>query len=86
MLNRVSTFKRGSHLRDRPVHMAENPEYPRPEGQHGHSSILAGCPSSHLVGVLTCVEYLDSAIDRLAGLDDASQEKKNHCSPACRVD
>src|SRR5262249_8060234 len=51
MLNRVGTFKRGIHLCDGPVHLAKNPEHPRAEGQHGHSSILAGCPSSHPVGI-----------------------------------
>src|SRR5215471_6777757 len=53
MLDRVGAFKRGAHSRNRLVDLAESPEHPRHEGQHGHSSILAGCPSSHLVGLLT---------------------------------
>ena len=86
MLDRVGAFKRGSHSCDRLVDIAENPEHPRHEGQHGHSGVLAGCPSSHPVGLLTCAEHLDSAFERLAGLDDASHEHENHRLSAYRVD
>jgi hypothetical protein len=86
MVRRIGPFQRGSHSCDRPIDIAENPENPRHEGLHGHSSVLASCPSSHPVGVLTCAEHLDSAFDRLAGFDDASQEKENHRPSAYRVD
>src|SRR6266516_4317581 len=78
MVDRLGALERGSHSCDRPVDIAENPKHPRHEGQHGHSGILSGCPSSHPVGFLTYTKYLNSAFDRLAGLDDASPEKENH--------
>src|SRR5262249_54661925 len=86
MLNRIGAFKRGTQLCDSPVDETQNPEHPRHEGQHGDSSVLAGCPSGHLVDLLTDAEYLDGALDRLAGFDDASQEKENHCPSAGRID
>src|SRR5260370_36017882 len=78
MLDRIGTFKRGGHSRNGVIHLAENPKHPRHENQHGHSSVLAGCPSSYSVGLLTCVEQLDSAFERLTGFDKASHEHENH--------
>jgi hypothetical protein len=46
MLKRVGAFKRGSHLCNRLVDFAVDPEHPGHEGQHGNSGVLASGPSS----------------------------------------
>ena len=82
MLDRVGAFKRGGHSRNRLVDLTENPKHPRHEDQHRHSSVLAGCPGRHSVGLLTCAEHLNSSFKRLAGLNYASHEHENHRLPS----
>src|SRR5450756_1186973 len=86
MLDRVRAFKRCGHSRNRLVDSAENPKHPRHENQDGHSSVLAGCPSSHSVGLLSCAEHLDSSFERLAGLNDASHKHENHPLPSYAIE
>ena len=69
MVDHIGAFKRGSHSCDGRVDMAENPEHPRGESQDGYSGVLTGRARSHLVGFRTCVEHIERAFDRLAGLD-----------------
>src|SRR5262245_54659974 len=71
MMDHVRTFKCISHLCNGSVDIAENPEHPRHESHDGHASVLAGRPSSYLVGFPTCAEHLSGVFDCLAGFDDA---------------
>jgi hypothetical protein len=86
MLDSVGAFKRGGHTRNRFVDLAENPKHPRHEDQNGHSSVLAGCSSTHSVGLRTCAEHLYSSFECLAGLNDASHEHENHRLPSYPIE
>src|SRR5262249_12873367 len=86
MATRVGAYERSSHSTPRLIDVAENPRHPRHEYQHGNSSILADCPSSNSVGFLTCVEQLDSALERFAGRYDAPHEHENHRLPSYRIE
>jgi hypothetical protein len=86
VLDRVGAFKRGSHARDRFVDLAEKPEHPRFEYQHGHAGVLTGGPRGQSVGLLACAEHLDGAFELLSGLHDASHEHENHRPPADHIE
>jgi len=86
MADRVGSLKRRSHSRDRLVDLAENPRHPRHESQYGHPGILASRPSSDSIGLLTCIEQLQSVFKHLAGLNDAPHEHEDHRPPSYPIE
>src|SRR4029078_11248040 len=85
VLDRISAFKRGFHSRNGLVGVAENPEHPGHKHEHGDASILAAHPGRNPVRLLTRADHLESALERVAGVTDASHKHENHRLPSYSI-
>src|SRR5262249_25632576 len=65
---------------------AKRPESPRNRRQVRHSCILASRASGQPVRLVACVERLNGALDRFAGIGKTPHEKENHRLATHRVE